>query len=137
MKEYEEYLASEAREIRRYRIVLIVMWVACAIAMYAYVFNGPAKAHEALPTAAKPQGWNYPFACCSGYDCREVGGSQSQSKVKIEETPQGYRISSTGEILAYSDGRLKDSPDGEFHLCTVAGKDDTRAICLFVPPRSY
>jgi hypothetical protein len=92
--------------------------------------------HSAIPTAAKPQGWNYPFSCCSGYDCREVG-DRSQSKVKISETPQGYRISTTGEIIAYSDKRIKDSPDGEFHWCSVAGADDSRTICLFVPPRSY
>ena len=91
----------------------------------------PAAAHDAIPTAAKPQGWSYPFSCCSGYDCREVSSKQ------ISEKPEGYVIKGTGEIVAYSDGRLKDSPDGEFHWCSVAGADDSRTICLFVPPRSY
>lgn len=94
-------------------------------------FVRPASPHDAIPTATKPQGWSYPFSCCSGYDCREVPAKA------IGEKPEGYVIKGTGEIVAYSDSRLKDSPDGEFHWCSVAGADDSRTICLFVPPRSY
>jgi hypothetical protein len=85
----------------------------------------PAGAHEA------PTGWRYPYSCCSGYDCREVS-----SKV-IGEGPEGYVIEGTGEVVSYSDARLKNSPDGEYHWCSVAGADDTRTICLFVPPHSF
>ncbi len=91
----------------------------------------PAGAHEALPTAAKPLGWNYPFACCSGYDCRQV------SDKAISERPQGYVINNTGEVVAYSDKRVKDSPDGVYHWCSVAGADDSKTICLFVPPKGF
>ena len=91
----------------------------------------PSAAHDAKPTAAKPNGWKYPFSCCSGYDCREV------PQAAISERPDGYVIEGTGEVVAYRDRRLKDSPDGEFHWCSVAGKNDGRTICLFVPPRSY
>lgn len=91
----------------------------------------PASAHDAKPTAAKPNGWSYPFSCCSGYDCREV------SSKAISERPEGYVIKGTGEVVTYTDARLKDSPDGEFHWCSVAGADDSRTICLFVPPRSF
>ncbi len=84
-----------------------------------------------MPTAAKPLGWTYPTACCSGYDCRAVSSS------RIGERPEGYVIKRTGEVLAYSDGRLRRSPDGEYHWCSVAGADDTRTVCLFVPPRGY
>jgi hypothetical protein len=91
----------------------------------------PSVAHDAKPTAAAPQGWSYPFSCCSGYDCREV------SSARISERPEGYVIQGTGEVVAYSDSRLKYSPDGEYHWCSVAGADDSRTICLFVPPRSY
>lgn len=90
-----------------------------------------ARAHDAIPTAAKPQGWSYPFSCCSGYDCREV------SEKAISEKPEGYMIKGTGEVVSYSDVRLKDSPDGEYHWCSVAGADDSRTICLFVPPNSF
>ncbi|MEJ6782971.1 hypothetical protein [Aminobacter sp. Piv2-1] len=101
----------------------------CASAAAAVVFllidRSPVLAHDA------PQGWTYPFACCSGYDCREV------PKKEIGERPQGYVIERTGEVVGYGDPRIHDSPDGEFHWCSVAGADDTRTICLFVPPRSF
>jgi hypothetical protein len=107
--------------------VEICVWTVALLLLASCV----ASAHDATPTAAKPQGWKYPFSCCSGYDCREVPAKA------VSEKPEGYVIKATGEIVAYSDGRLKDSPDGEFHWCSVAGADDSRTICLFVPPRSY
>lgn len=98
----------------------------------------PALAHDAIPTAAQPKGWSYPFSCCSGIDCREVGdGKSSKAPVKIIETATGYKISTTGEVIAFGDTRLKDSPDGVFHWCSVAGADDGRTICLFKPPRGF
>lgn len=102
-----------------------------AAAFLAVGMAMPAAAHDAIPTAAKPQGWSYPFSCCSGYDCREVSSKQ------ISEKPEGYVIKGTGEVVAYSDGRLKDSPDGEYHWCSEAGRDDSKTICLFVPPSSF
>ncbi|WP_274628803.1 hypothetical protein [Arvimicrobium flavum] len=88
-------------------------------------------AHDAIPTAAQPQGWSYPFACCSNFDCRMV------SSKSISERPEGYMIKDTGEVVSYADARIKQSPDGEFHWCSVAGEDRSRTICLFVPPRGY
>lgn len=104
--------------------VMIALWLLIATVE-------PAWPHDALPTAARPQGWSYPFACCSGYDCREV------SSKAISERPEGYVIKGTGEVIAYGDTRLKNSPDGAVHWCSVAGADDSRTICLFLPPRSY
>jgi len=101
---------------------LLVLLLASTLAAFA---------HDAAPTASRPQGWNYPFSCCSGIDCREVKASA------IGEKQAGYVIEGTGEILAYGDTRLKDSPDGAFHWCSVAGLDDSRTICLFVPPRGF
>lgn len=83
-----------------------------------------ALAHDA------PNGWSYPFNCCSNQDCREVPDAS------VRETPAGY-IASNGETIPYLDKRIKDSPDGKFHLCTIAGSEDGRALCLFVPPRSF
>lgn len=85
----------------------------------------PASSHDA------PKGWTYPYSCCSGVDCREV------PKKAISERPQGYVITSTGEVVPYKDARLHDSPDGEYHWCSVNGADNTRTICLFVPPKSF
>ena len=78
-----------------------------------------------------PSGWSYPFSCCSTNDCRQVSGTD------VKERPEGYVIAGTGELLSYADTRLKDSPDGEYHWCSVAGQQDSRTICLFVPPRSF
>ncbi|QPC93303.1 hypothetical protein [Mesorhizobium sp. INR15] len=107
--------------------LLFSLFATCAIAVLAT----PACAHDAKPTAAMPQGWTYPFSCCSGYDCREV------SQTSISERPDGYVIKGTGEVVAYSDKRIKNSPDGEYHWCSVAGSNDGKTICLFVPPSSY
>ncbi|MDG4885323.1 hypothetical protein [Mesorhizobium sp. WSM4884] len=91
-----------------------------------------AVAHDAKPTAALPQGWSYPFACCANYDCKEV------PQTSIGERPDGYVIKGTGEVVAYSDKRVKNSPDGEYHWCAhQAGLDAGKTICLFVPPPSY
>jgi len=104
---------------------------AAAFVLAALQSSFPAHAHDPLPTAAQPNGWSYPFSCCSGYDCRAV------SEKAISERPEGYVIKGTGEVVAYSDARVKNSPDGEFHWCSVAGANDGRTICLFVPPRGF
>lgn len=85
-----------------------------------------AGAHEA------PTGWKYPWSCCSNLDCKEV---EAQA---ISERPEGYVIKSTGEVVAYADKRIKDSPDGEYHWCAhQAGLDAGHTICLFVPPKGF
>ncbi|WP_338040697.1 hypothetical protein [Nitratireductor luteus] len=83
------------------------------------------QAHEAT------SGWAYPYACCSNRDCREIPQSA------VLERPEGYVLKTTGEVVAYSDRRVRQSPDGVFHLCTVAGMETSRTICLFVPPRLF
>ena len=108
---------------------LVIVWVVSCSGVLLWTL--PAAAHDAQPTAAKPNGWSYPFSCCSGYDCREVPQSS------IGERPEGYVIEGTGEVLPYQDTRLKDSPDGEYHWCSVAGANNSRTICLFVPPKGF
>ncbi|MQW58648.1 hypothetical protein GHK59_21870 [Sinorhizobium meliloti] len=84
-----------------------------------------ADAHSA------PSGWAYPYQCCSDRDCQPVHGAA------VVEGPEGYVVEQTGEVIGYSDPRLKISPDDEFHLCMRPGSIRFRAICLFVPPRSF
>ncbi|PSM18526.1 hypothetical protein [Nitratireductor sp. StC3] len=79
------------------------------------------------PDIAVAHDW-YPFACCSNFDCRAVGA--------VKERPEGYVVPS-GEVVPMTDKRVRHSPDGLFHWCTVAGKDDGKTICLFVPPRAF
>lgn len=85
----------------------------------------PAFAHDAT------SGWTYPLACCSDFDCREVADDA------IEEGPQGYVIKVTGEVVPMTSRKVRNSPDGVFHRCSVRGRDDGATICLFVPPRAY
>jgi hypothetical protein len=102
-----------------------------AIILFAVLIGVPAAAHDAKPTPAQPNGWSYPFSCCSGMDCHEVADQA------VLEGPRGYVIKLTGELIMSRDTRIKDSPDGHFHQCTVAGEATGRTICLFVPPRAY
>lgn len=97
----------------------------CALVMTLALSATAASAHDA------PTGWSYPFICCSMNDCRPV------STGAISERPEGFVINNTGEVVAYTDTRVKNSPDGEFHWCSVAGEEKTRTICLFVPPRGF
>jgi hypothetical protein len=86
----------------------------------------PAGAHDA------PAGWKYPWACCANMDCQQVAPKA------ISERKDGYVVNSTGEVVAYSDKRVKDSPDGEYHWCAhPAGLDAGHTICLFVPPKGF
>lgn len=88
-------------------------------------FAATADAHSA------PSGWVYPYQCCSDRDCQPVHGAA------VVEGPEGYVVEQTGEVIGYSDPRLKISPDDEYHLCMRPGSIRFRAICLFVPPRSF
>jgi len=97
----------------------------CATAFFLWSYATPSAAHDA------PAGWKYPYACCSGIDCRPV------AKKQISERPEGFVIQNTGEVIASSDTRLRNSPDGEYHWCSVAGEEHSRTICLFVPPRGF
>ena len=63
-------------------------------------------------------------------DCREV------PTMSVRETKLGYEIAKNG-VVPYGDKRLRDSPDGEFHICTQNGEDGKPIICFFVPPPSY
>ena len=95
-------------------IALLALGVAGMVAG-VFLTATNAGAHDALPTAAQPLGWSYPFSCCSRYDCRGVAHNA------IGERPEGYVIEGTGEVIGYTDSRIKNSPDGMFHWCSVAG----------------
>ena len=70
------YLSSMPAPAGRTPQALIIPGFA-AVALAAGM-RFPAAAHDAKPTAAMPQGWSYPFSCCSGYDCREVSSEADQ-----------------------------------------------------------
>ena len=107
-----------------FRMTGLLAPVSVALAVL-FLPSGGARAHDA------PSGWMYPQLCCSGYDCRPVPADD------VVEGPRGYVIRPTGELVPMSSPKVKHSPDGEFHWCSVAGADDGKTICLFVPPRAY
>lgn len=92
-----------------------------------------AMAHQAIPTAAQPEGWTYPIVCCSLRDCRPT------QKAEVRETSEGYLVASTGEFVPHGDKRIKElSQDGLIHICQQGGNFDTgRVLCLLIPPRSF
>jgi hypothetical protein len=106
--------------------------VALTALVSASILSLPARAHEATNVSGQPTGWKYPWACCSNMDCKML-----ESKA-VSERPEGYVIQDTGEVVAYADKRVKDSPDGEYHWCAhQAGLDAGHTICLFVPPKGF
>ena len=84
-----------------------------------------AAAHDA------PSGWQYDQSCCSGLDCRQI------SAADLRERPDGYFITIGNVVVPYGDKRIRNSPDGYVHWCTINGRNDSRTVCLYVPPRSY
>lgn len=122
--ELEAFGAGEPSD-RRHRVLILAMLIAAAVCLFMALVTGSSDAHEA------PSGWSYPFACCSTNDCRSVPADW------VQEQPDGFRIVITGEELAYQDNRIRFSPDNEWHWCSIARANDSRTICLFVPPRSY
>lgn len=95
------------------------------IAMAMVVFPAMAFPHDA------PSGWTYPSECCADFDCREVEAST------IKEGKGGYMVSKTGEEIPYNDARVRNSPDGEYHVCSAGGVVTGKTICIFVPPKGY
>lgn len=112
-------------------MTLPALGISFVVGAYGLLMAPNARAHDALPTTAQPHGWTYPLSCCSGYDCREVAENA------IREWPEGYVIEGTGEVIAYTDSRIKNSPDGVFHWCSVAGANDGHTVCLFAPQRGF
>lgn len=100
--------------------------VAAAMVCFVLAYVTKSPAHDA------PMGWQYPLSCCSNRDCRQT------AQREVRETEAGYLLVSTGEVVPYGNGRIKDSPDGLFHVCQQAGNFETgRVLCLFVPPRGF
>lgn len=122
----QEYIDTQARESRRWWYVL---WALALCGPFIVVGAAKALAHDALPTAAQPLGWQYGWDCCSAMDCKQV------SDAEIEETPDGYLVKASGTLIPYNSKKLRDSKDQFFHLCTRGGKPDGEVLCLYRAPR--
>ena len=84
----------------------------------------------ALPGTALSHDW-YPYACCSAMDCYPVSDASD-----ITAMADGWHIRASGEVIGYSDARLRHTPpqaQGDFHRCSTQGVAKAKTICLFVP----
>ena len=133
---------------------LIFWWFAVIFTIgFWYVlfllFVWPALAHDALPTASQPLGWRYGWECCSSLDCARV------EKRNVIEGPEGVTVRlskgdhpmilwQTEALIAWGSRQIRESPDGEFHVChdrQILKPDATRymgkVICVYLPPRNF
>jgi hypothetical protein len=93
------------------------------VSVLAGFLGVPASAHQA------PAGWQYDPSCCAGVDCYQAPPSD------VKETKYGYQLS-TGELIPYTDHRIKRSRDEYFHECKPGGDAGSQhSFCLYVPDR--
>ena len=81
-----------------------------------------ARAHEA------PTRWLYDPACCGGRDCRPI------REEEVTPVPDGWQVRATGEIVGTQ--QVRHSPDGQFHRCSIDGREKSPTVCLYVPDQS-
>lgn len=104
----------------------------CLAALLCFFMASTAQAHDAIPTATQPLGWTYDYSCCNTMDC-----SQAVDGL-IKVTKEGYQVATTGEVIPWTDKRLKRSKDEFYHRCTPGGKADApRSLCLYVPDTGF
>ena len=90
MHEDDDSYCMTPREIAATVAFWLLLACAALFVLAWYFLASTASAHDA------PTGWTYPYSCCSGQDCREV---TSGPQGRVRETPQGYQIASTGEVM--------------------------------------
>lgn len=111
---------------KRFLIVQSAMAAVFSICFAMALATGRAWPHQA------PTGWQYGWECCSFTDCRQMASDA------VAETPQGYTIKLTGEVIPYGDKRLKQSKDEFYHQCTKGGDpNEKHSICLYTPDRGF
>lgn len=70
----------------------------------------------------------YPSACCMDIDCGPI------SARGVRKTPLGWHLLDTGEIIGFSDRRIRKSLDLEFHRCVYEfWLQNSPTRCLFIP----
>lgn len=71
----------------------------------------------------------YDWDCCSDRDCGPV------AEGTVVETQGGYRVLLTGQFIDRDSPKVRMSPDGRWHLCTLGGNPGGAVLCLYVPGR--
>jgi hypothetical protein len=135
---------------------LIFWWFAVIFTIgFWYVlfllFVWPALAHDAVPTAAQPNGWQYPVTCCSTLDCGEISASTVRvtpdGRYVVTIGPDDHKMLARETVFAFdiTDNRVKPSPDGVYHICIsrqfeTPDKSATMGgnfLCFFEPARNF
>lgn len=107
-------------------IIAITMAAASACILLWLTARNVAYGHEA------PMGWSYGAECCSSADCSQ------RPEGEISTVEGGYRVNTTGEIIPYSDYRIKRSRDEFYHRCAAGGDMSAKhSICLYVPDQGF
>lgn len=90
-----------------------------------------------------PSGWSYDGACCTIADCRPADGPEEKIRhhpIQILIEGSNFRVmrpNGTSELIPTNSTKIRNSRDGDFHICTYAGSDITGVICIYVPPYGY
>jgi hypothetical protein len=116
-------------------VLLATALIASAVAVMAW--TGQAFPHDALPTAAQPKGWAYPFSCCWGPSAGRQGDCHDIPASAVVEGPNGYEVTlAPGDhpmikapmSFAFPYGREQIAPDGLYHVCFAP---DLTPRCFF------
>lgn len=106
---------KEASKPLRTTLVFVAL-----IAIGLLVYAASAWAHEA------PTGWAFDPACCGNGDCKPIAATD------VRETPNGYLIEPTKELIPYQSPKVRISPDGMPYRCSVQGKVTGATYCLYI-----
>lgn len=88
-----------------------------AIASALAIFPAPALAHS----------W-YDGACCLELHC-------SRYLEQVEERRDGYWLPDFNVLIPYSDPKVRQSRDFDFHVCIFHDEAGPHVRCLYVPGR--
>jgi hypothetical protein len=114
-----------------FRALTVYPAMALAVGVVLWLTLHPAWPHMAPASTAVPHGWAYDASCCSNRDCRSVPSEL------IHEGPDGFTYTVTGQLIPYGDRRIKQSKDDDFHVCTTAGHENGRVLCIYEPVRGF
>lgn len=102
-------------------LMVIAVLIMAFIMVAASAWLSEAEAHQA------PTGWTFDPRCCGNGDCYPVQDDA------IRETPSGYLVEATGEVIPYQSTKVLPSPDGLPYRCSVQGNVTAHTYCLYLP----
>lgn len=108
----------------------------------AWLIVSPADAHDAMPTAAQPEGWRYDAACCHGNtvngDCQAIPNSTVTpipGGFSITLRPGEHRLVTKPHSYTIEQSKVRESRDGRYHACLYPTEDKLQ--CFYAPPMSF